>query len=258
MNAHSPLPFDAAPEPTADHAAWGERLLRRQAERLETLAEAGLRMALAIERQATQGPAEGEEPLAPAEAAMAFSRVARAVRMTGLLQERLVRALDDLRARQAAQAERARAEAEGAAKDAEARRDPAYRHKARVEAIVERLAKADTDDEDEIDRLVCEAGERLDDEDVYGDVLTRPVGELVSLICRDLGLDPDWTRLAQEAWAKEEADNPRSPFFTAPSPTGGRRGGPFADPGAMPGEERTVERAGGERTGASSLIFDSC
>jgi hypothetical protein len=51
---------------------------------------------------------------------------------------------------------------------------------------------------------VLEASERLDRDDVYGDLLARPVSELVALICRDLGLDPDWPVLADEAWAREE------------------------------------------------------
>ena len=105
------------------------------------------------------------------------------------------------------------------------------------------MAKAECDDEDRLDDLVHETAERLDDDDIFGDVLTRPVGELVSLICRDLGLEPDWARLGEEAWAKEEFDDPRSPFF-ATSPIYGR-GGPPADPGVQPGEERVVEREGG-------------
>lgn len=58
------------------------------------------------------------------------------------------------------------------AADKAARLDPAYHHKVRVERIVDRVAKAACgDDEDRIDRLVIKAGERLDDEDLYGDIL---------------------------------------------------------------------------------------
>jgi hypothetical protein len=61
---------------------------------------------------------------------------------------------------------------------------------------------------------MTEVCERLDDDDIYGDVIARPVGELVALICRDLGLEPDWARLAEEAWAREEIErgDARSPF----------------------------------------------
>ena len=67
---------------------------------------------------------------------------------------------------------------------------------------------------------------------VNGDVRQRPVGELVALICRDLDLDPDWTRLAEEAWAKEEIASgvPSSPFLqqspSHPPPTAAGEAGP--------------------------------
>jgi len=143
--------------------------------------------------------------------------------------------------------------------------DPVYRRKARVEAIIERVAKADHDEE-EVDRLVREAGERLDDEDLYGEVLGRPVGELVSLICRDLGLAPDWSRLAEEAWARREAaeGDPRSPFAPLPldgGEVGSRGDGPAAvRPAGHPYRQPFPHQGGREIAGdfTSSLIFDSC
>ncbi len=141
-------------------------------------------------------------------------------KLTALLQTRLLKDMDEARARAAFDRIREAAMPPVADDDAEeARRtDPLYVHKARVEAIVERIAKGKAkNDEEKVDRLIREAGERLDDEDIYGDVLERPVGELVALICRDLGLDPDWTRLAEEAWAQEEIriGAERSPFLRA-------------------------------------------
>ncbi|MEI9891107.1 MAG: hypothetical protein WDN45_11565 [Caulobacteraceae bacterium] len=77
--------------------------------------------------------------------------------------------------------------------------------KARVERIVERLAvQTHPHDEEQVDRIVREAGDRLDDMDLYGDLLQRPLSELVARICKDLDLTPDWTALAQELWAAEE------------------------------------------------------
>ena len=51
---------------------------------------------------------------------------------------------------------------------------------------------------------MAEAGDRLDDIDLYGDLLDRPVSEILARICADIGLPLDWTRLAQEAWAQTE------------------------------------------------------
>ena len=68
-------------------ARWAKARLRRQADLLESLAEAGHRLSLSIEADA----ASGDMP--KAEAALAFSRASRAVRLCALAQERLIGAL---------------------------------------------------------------------------------------------------------------------------------------------------------------------
>jgi hypothetical protein len=80
----------------------------------------------------------------------------------------------------------------------------ADQRKARTVRIVERIARRDCDDAEDIERRVGEAAGRLDQDDIYGDVLSRPISELIAMICKDLGLDPDWPQLAREAWAREE------------------------------------------------------
>jgi hypothetical protein len=195
-----------ATDSSIDHTAWAQGVLRRQVDRLEQLAEARLRMALAIEADVSAQTSEGKAVDAGAKA---FSRIARAVRMTGLLQARLIEDMD--RAERRAACDR-QSEARRAQDEAE---EQAESHKGRVEAIVARMARGQGHDEDQIERLIGEAAERLDDEDLYGEVLARPVGELVALICRDLGLEPDWDQLGQEAWAVEEiaGGDPGSPFL---------------------------------------------
>ena len=194
-----------------DRAAYKLAALQRQAELLERLSLAAERLALTIEAEAAE---------------------ARAARMSVMLHGRLLRDMDEaqgLEEVRALQAEEARAEREAVD---EIKQDPAYQHKGRVEGIVHRVVKAHCDDDDEIDRLMHEASERLDDDDIFGDVRQRPVGELVALICRDLDLDPDWTRLAEEAWAKEEIASgvPSSPFLqqspSHPPPTAAGEAGP--------------------------------
>ncbi|MDB5459102.1 MAG: hypothetical protein JWO72_843, partial [Caulobacteraceae bacterium] len=66
----------------------------------------------------------------------------------------------------------------------------------------------------------------LDDEDLYGDVLARPFSEVVADICRDLGLDPDWSRLAQEPWARAEIDSGQAGGPLAALPAGGAEARP--------------------------------
>jgi hypothetical protein len=198
----------------------------RQLQVLGELAELGLDLARAIARPATAETtpdAPPETPTAPhaakGDVCLAFARAARAVRLTIALQSRLIgelRALDEV-------ADRHRTAGPIIA---------ARERKARVQRIVERVLEAEIGDANEYHRLAAEARERLEHDEIYGDVLTRPVGELIALICRDLGLSPDWSRLAQEAWAQEEIASGQvgSPFI----PRQGRRPEPL-DPEAAAG-----------------------
>jgi hypothetical protein len=188
----------AAPAIADDHAQWAEALLRRQAELVVELSQGAARMAAAIEAKAGPEPAKSD--------AMAYARLFRTVRMGSLLLTRLVQEIGKVRSGERFEAPRREREA----LIAKALADPAHDHKSRVEHIVERIAEAEHgDDEDQIDRLVAECGERLDDEDIWRDVRALPVRDLVQTICKDLGLDP--RPFLHEAWAMEEQNLTRPP-----------------------------------------------
>ncbi|HVY33958.1 MAG TPA: hypothetical protein VG960_06010 [Caulobacteraceae bacterium] len=186
------------PQPTTTNAPapdLARALLERQLWVLGQLAEGGLEIARAIERRATSD----ESPDAVLDAApMAYARVSRAVRMTILLQSKLIADLQTLEVKGAQAAANANSllgtQRVGLECD----------QKDRIGRIIARIAGADGADEDEVERLAEEAAERLDQDDLYGDVLTRPVSELVAQICKDLGLEPNWPQLAEEAWAKAD------------------------------------------------------
>lgn len=191
---------EAAPAP----AVAGVRgVLERQLAVLGRLAEVGLNIALAVERralaaEAAEADAPDAAPGVAGDVALAYARVSRAVRLTVALQGRVVKELQALdedavrrRIREQADAGRDRQLVEAA-------------RKARVERIVERLIREEARDEAEGDRLADEAYERLEHDDIYGDLSARPVSEIIALVCKDLGLAPDWTRLAEEAWAQDE------------------------------------------------------
>lgn len=87
--------------------------------------------------------------------------------------------------------------------------------RARVARIVRRVIEDEDYDGEQVERLQAEAVERLEQER-YGDVLIRPVGEIVAAICSDLGLKPDWDDLFDEvsdaeAFARGEAIPERPP-----------------------------------------------
>ena len=202
MNAHAPPPADTAPDaaaPCGDRVLERARpLIERQLAVLGRLAEVGLEIALALEQQAKGG---AETPVVQGDIALAYSRVARAVRLTIALQSKLIEDLQALETGAAMQALRAEAEEDNAAWDQDELR------KADIEQVILRAVRAEHPDEDTVDRLIIEAGERLDGDTLYGDVLSRPMSEIIALICRDLGLSPDWSRLAEEAWAREEIED---------------------------------------------------
>ena len=154
-------------------------MVERQLEMLGRLAEAGLEIAVALEAQA-----KGGEVVVQGDIAMAYNRVARAVRQTIMLQSKLIEALK-------AQ-ETARAGRKAAARASAARI---------LRGVIEDEAG---DDRERAERLSTEVVERLEHEN-FADLSARPFGEVVAGICRDLDLSPDGLALAEACFAAEAA-----------------------------------------------------
>jgi hypothetical protein len=202
----TPSPKIAAPG--IGSVEWAEPIFARQVAVLGQLAEKGLEMALDIAEEAKADDAS--------ETCVArYAKAARAVRVSLMLQSKLIHDF------QAAQRKQAEADRMAAIGGKFSRTEQVEARKARLGRIVERVAGPEREGTYELERQFGEAAERLDQDDLYGDILTRPVSELVAIICQDLGLDPDWPRLAEELWAREEiasgdpgwplAENPKSP-----------------------------------------------
>ena len=197
QTSHSQTDLGAAPACADDAEDWARPLLERQLWILGQLAEGGLEIARAIERQATDDSRAAHE-VVKGDLPLAYARVARAVRLTIMLQSKVIADLQKLESN-----------AEIDASHAKIRQDVARpgllrERKARIQRIVGRIAWAEGEDADQIEQVMRETGEHLDQDDIYGDVLSRPVSELVALICQDLGLKPDWPALAEHAWAQAE------------------------------------------------------
>ncbi|MGZ3400761.1 MAG: hypothetical protein ACXWKX_15340 [Caulobacteraceae bacterium] len=197
---------DAASDQTDDSAgpeSWERALLDRQLAELSRLADMGMAMAAAIERRVTADEAGSPSNADLHHAAMDFARVSRAVRMSFALQSRLIA---EFKGAAAARAAGAAAPDDGPLEVVWASDLPHHDvvQKRQVRGIVQRLAEAASLDREGVERLVCEAVERLEDDDIYRDLSRRPLGEIVALICKDLGLEPDWGRIAGEYWAEAE------------------------------------------------------
>lgn len=199
MSAHAPI-LSATTTPSCEafgEAGWSRPILDRQIAMLGELAEAGLQIALAIRDQAVGRDVEAAS-VVTGDISLAYARVSRAVRMTLALQIQVIAEIDALKI------EAAEATAAAVLKDKHDRFFGKRPQQERVKRIVGRIASAEHDSRDIVERITREALERLEDEDLYGDMLSRPFSDIVADICRDLGLSPDWAALAREPWAVKE------------------------------------------------------
>jgi hypothetical protein len=166
---------------------WERALLDARLEMLGQLAQMGLELAAAIKDQAT--PDKLAETGAAGAVAMAFARAARVVRMTLALQSRLIQEFKAVPKGASAQAARGQA-----AKDQGPQEvrwlDTETERRRRVADIVRCLAEDSGLDNETVERVAGEAGERLEHVEIYGGLMARAVGDLVADICRDLGLHP--------------------------------------------------------------------
>jgi hypothetical protein len=165
-------------------------LLDRQLERLERLIEVGMEMVEALRDQAKgEGP-----PVVEGDVVLAYGRVLRAVRLAILLQSRLA---------EAPPSESREPEVQVLSwLDVHTARTEM--RKENVEDIVEYVAGRQHRDGETARGVAHEAAERLERDEIYRDLLDRPLSEIVADICRDLGLEPDWDDLAQQPWARRE------------------------------------------------------
>ena len=138
-----------------------------------------LEIGLALEAQAKGGPAVTEGDLS-----LAMDRVTRAVRYTLMLRVKLAQERDE---DHAARSHRQAGLQAGAARI--------------VGGAIEDETRGDAERAEQLRAIV---GERLRAEN-FGDLLSRPFGEAVADICRDLGLPFDELTLIEDCFAVQAA-----------------------------------------------------
>ena len=144
---------------------------------------------------------------------LVIERVAKAVRLTVMLEEKEETIIRDLKAGVIERAVEARA-----------RRRRGEVERVMMAAIHDKHRVSESGRERDRDRLY----EHLDREDFD----ERPVSEIVRRLCDMIGLRPDWKRWADEAWAEEEAQAgvPGTPYEA----TAAKAVNPKAAAGAKP------------------------
>jgi hypothetical protein len=177
------------PDPSTEDRA--ERRMRR----LERLAEIGLDMAEKLGRRMMAAP-EPPEPIDPhmVDIALAFTRVARGVRMSDALSARLEA---EASAREAKAVQAQAATIGTTAIERVRRRLPGLMVRKDVELMIECETDGDEARADELQGRLSTALDEVSEEDFAG----APIGIWTAKICRDLGL-----RFATEDWLPD-ADN---------------------------------------------------
>jgi hypothetical protein len=219
-------------------------MIDKQLRCLDRLADIGMNMAEDVDREVTAAREPDDPKPDKARLALTYERASRAVHLAFLVQARLLAELQKLQtapgAKPPMQVQILRFSDE--------ENQAAIRPLARADLVrdtVRRVAQVNGRSWQDIERLVREAGRRLDLDKVYGDIMSRPVSELIADICRDLGLSPDWPALAEERWAREEiaSGQPGAPLANLPplgevsarpqaGTTKGAKHGAFAEPAA--------------------------
>ena len=229
MNAPNPLSGAFA----TDAPGWDRPAFERQIAMLGELAEDGLEIVHAIRDQAVAVSAAAEP--SRTDFGLAYTRAARAVRMTLALQRRYILDLRfEFRHGEPAPAWDKAPKAPVAAIDR-------IRHGLATGGLGEAQAVKQLNQSlDDYERLEDCLDEYEDLEDV---ILDGPAEALIAKICKDLGLPSDWLQRTEEKLtapiAVAMAGSDQSHAID--------KDGPPADRGFKPGEERGVEGASHRR-----------
>ena len=203
------------PEP-----ARGPGTLRRVGV-LEKLADIGMTIALSFREQAAielardlqiqadWTPANGSTRVAPSDIPAAYDRIARSVRQTLAL-------ADKLEAGRKARSDDTEAEA---ADPRAVQVDPTIGPRAKVRKDIvrralERALEAEAPESD-AENLLSDLYERLDDLGEDAEVAALGLYEVLIAICRGLGLTPDERRRIELRWGPKEDDPPGAPSWGA-------------------------------------------
>jgi hypothetical protein len=191
---------DAAHDPAAE-------LYARQMANLRDLAEFAMDFIGDLRLQATLGKGAG-----PRETAETFERYARGVRLTIAMERRLQaeeaeRLAPDAQTRGALAILAARSAASAPGIPAGFQPQPYTRAGGRrdvVTNLMHDMIRAHDEEHADFDRAEAfREFERLIEKDVSDDeALNRPILEVVALICKELGVEPDWSLWDPEDWTE--------------------------------------------------------
>ncbi|HLZ84205.1 MAG TPA: hypothetical protein VKQ54_11615 [Caulobacteraceae bacterium] len=147
-----------------------------------------------------------------------LARLSRCLRLTVVLEGRIAKRLQGLRAGLAREREARREDAASRAGAEREARHQAAREK--VEDLVTEAILAGDGDEAEALELAEALDERLEDDDAYMNLEDRPLREVIAQMCADLCIEVDWSRWTGEGWTPPAFPfRPKFSPFNRPSRT---------------------------------------
>ena len=218
------LPADD-PRP-ADEADLLAAAVLRAERRMAALAEVtriGLSLMSSLERRVLATDREAFDPSAPKrsvsdpatavppifeEPAAAFAKLSRSVRLTVDLEAKADEALQRLRRGEAAALTAQRVASEKKADEAASAREDSARDRVRAQVAIAIGRESETEAE-ECERLAAMM-ERLDEDEAYIDVESRPLREIVKQLCGELDLTPDWSDWTKTGWPEPTHSGPQA------------------------------------------------
>jgi len=236
MNTHSSISAEEALEaegPLDPDGVRAEQLLRV----LARLTELGMVLAEKLVAQATAPETTDDAaPIDSGEVGAAFAKISRGVRMTVMLESKLLKERrlrrDGLEAAHEAKLQAMR-EARWAKELAEAEaeeRERIVKRESAIDEAVKDVIRAERPEGYERERLferlkACWTIDWSDYSSVYIDNGGEdvPISKQIAAFCKALGLTPDWNRWKDSFWAIEEAEEeaPGSPYAAKTGPPDG-------------------------------------
>ena len=199
----APDASDPTPQPAAEPA------IARAEDRLRALKRVTMKSLAAMDAVKEDGSPDSADSIA---------KLARAVRLTVILEEKLDNALSARLAGQSPKAEKPRA-----AKDDDPESEDVFAElktgrKGRVRDLLVDVIDHESPDPCERDDIVDALEERLLCDAAYDTLEDLPLRDIVERLCADLRLKPDWKRWTGDGWAPNPPFwRPRCSQFASPS-----------------------------------------
>ena len=221
---------DPRPVDEADLLAAAVLRAERRMAALAEVTRIGLSLMSSLERRVLVTDAAAFDPSAPKtsvsesatavppifeEPAAAFAKLSRSVRLTVDLEAKADETLQRLRRGEVTLLTAQRVAREKKAADAACRSGEDADDRVRAQVAIAIARESETEAE-ECERLAAMM-ERMDEDEAYRDLESRPLREIVEQLCDDLDLKPDWSGWTKHGW----------PARTRSGPDARRRWSPF-------------------------------